>query len=892
MDHVIEHIGIKRRSGRYPWGSGKDPEQRHKSFLGYVKKLEEEGLNQVEIAKGLGMSTTQLRARKSIAKAEIRAAMASQAQRLKEKGLSNIAIGQRMGIAESSVRSLLNKALQFKANIVVSTANMLRNMVEKKGLIDIGKGVESFLGISRTKLDTAVSLLKEEGYGVHFVEVEQLGTGKMTSIKVLGPPGMEYSEVYKNRFNIKPITDYSTDGGESYSSLEPIRSVSSKRIMIRYAEDGGADMDGVLQLRRGVEDISLGTARYAQVRVGVDDTHYMKGMAMYGDKLPPGVDIIYNTNKKKGTPPEAVFKSMKDDPDNPFGSVIRQKHYVDKHGKEQLSALNIVNEEGDWTKWSRTISSQILSKQTPALAKKQLDLAKDLKREEFEEIAALTNPTVKKVLLREFADKADADAGHLKAAALPRQANFAILPIPSMKETEVFAPNYRDGENVVLLRHPHGGTFEIPELRVNNRNATARSLLGKDPQDAIGIHPNVAKKLSGADFDGDTVLVIPNNRREIKTSPSLKGLADFDPKASYAPFDGMTTIDGGIYDASTGKVNYGSKKPNPAPKQMRMGDVSNLITDMTIKGATASEIARAVRHSMVVIDSEKHYLNYKQSAEDNGIAELKRKYQGGERAGAATLISRAGSQVRVPQRKDAYRIDPVTGKKIFTETGDTFVNRSGKVVKKTTKITRMEKEEDAFALSSGTKIETVYAEHANALKDLANRARLLLTKTPNLVYSRSARETYAPEVEVLKAKLREANKNRPRERQAQLLANKIVKAKKDANPDMTSSELRAIKAHALETARTRVGAEKKKIVITDREWLAIQSGAISNNALSQILLNTDPKTLRQRATPRTAYKMTDAKVARAKAMSSAGYTPAEIASALGVSTTTIQESIK
>ena len=48
-----------------------------------------------------------------------------------------------------------------------------------------------------------------------------------------------------------------------------------------------------------------------------------------------------------------------------------------------------------------------------------------------------------------------------------------------------------------------------------------------------------------------------------------------------------------------------------------MGDVSNLITDMTIKGANNDELARAVRHSMVVIDSEKHNLDVKASARDN-----------------------------------------------------------------------------------------------------------------------------------------------------------------------------------------------------------------------------------------------------------------------------------
>lgn len=881
----IKHIGVKRRSGRYPWGSGKDPEQRSKSFLGYVDALKKEGLTEVQIAEGLGMTTTALRNRKSIAKSELRAAASAEAQRYKDKGMSNIAIGQRMGLNESSVRALLDPALQSRSDIATATAKMLRETIEKKGVIDIGAGVESHIGISRTKLNTSVALLEEEGYKVHYVKTQQLGTGKYTTIKVLAPPEMTYSEIYKNRDNIKTISDiaYSPDGGRSYLGLKPIQNVSSDRIAIRYREDGGAQKDGVIELRRGVSDISLGNQKYAQVRIGVDGTHYLKGMAMYGDDLPKGADIVYNSNKAKGTPKEKVFKEMKSDPDNPFGAVIKPNG--------QRGALNIVNEEGDWGNWSKSISSQVLSKQSPALAKKQLDLARNIKLEEFDEISGLTNPVIKKALLKSFSDDADAAAVHLKAAALPRQSSHVILPIPSMKENEIYAPNYRDGEAVVLIRHPHGGTFEIPELRVNNKNQAANSVM-KNALDAVGIHPKVAEKLSGADFDGDTVLVIPNKDRLIKTSPTLKALKDFDTKTAYPPFDGMTTIDGGVYNSKTGKVDYGGKPPRGQTKQMKMGEVSNLITDMTIKGATADEIARAVKHSMVVIDSEKHSLNYKQSAIDNGIAALKKKYQGGERSGASTLISRAGSEQRVLQRKDAFKIDPKTGRKIFQETGESFVNAKGKIVKKTTTSTKMAEADDAFKLSSGTKIESIYAQHANDLKALANRARKLMIETPDLVYSPTAKETYAKEVASLKAKLNIANRNKPLERQAQLLANKIVSAKKQANPDLAPADLKKIKGQALEEARARSGAKKQKIEITDREWEAIQLGAVSNNTLTQIVMNTDLDKLKTRATPRVSYKMTDAKTARAKAMASAGYTTSEIASALGVSTTTIQETIK
>lgn len=900
----LKHIGVKRRSGRYPWGSGKNPEQRNKSFLGYVKKLQEEGLSELQIAEGLGMTTTQLRTRKSIANSELKAALATEAKRYHDKGMSNIAIARRMNLSDHTVKNLLDPAFKARSDIAVSTAKMLREQVEKKGLIDVGGGVESHIGISRQKLNVALALLEEEGYKIHYVDVQQLGTGKMTTIKVLSAPDVPYRDVFKNQSDIKAITDYTEDGGRSFLGLEPVQSVQRSRIKVKYAEEGGADKDGVIELRPGVDDISLGKAKYAQVRMGVEGNMYMKGMAMYAHDIPKGYDIVYNTNKKKGAPDSKVFKEMADDPDNPFGAVVRQKHYLDSKGEKKLSALNIVNEEGDWTEWSRNISSQVLSKQSPALAKKQLDLDKSLRDEEFEEIMSLTNPVVKKALLKTFSDEADSAAVHLKAAALPRQANKVILPIPSLKENEIYAPSFDDGESVVLIRHPHGGIFEIPEVRVNNKNPVAKSVMF-NAQDAIGIHPNIAKKLSGADFDGDTVLVIPNKNKLIKTAPTLKALKDFDTKEAYPPYDGMLTIDGGKYNASTGKVDYGDKRPNTAPKQMKMGDVSNLITDMTIKGATSDEIARAVKHSMVVIDSEKHHLNYKQSALDNGIAELKKKYQGGERAGASTLISKASSEQRVPFREEGKKvkdpvtgktkrvyIDPRTGRKLYEQTGETFINAKGKVVKKTTVSTKMAEIEDAFDLSSGTKIESVYAGYANSLKALANQARKEMVRTPNLIYSPTAKETYSNEVARLKAALRVANMNRPLERQAQLLANKIVKMKKDANPGMDAGDLKKIKGQALEEARARTKAKKQKIEISDREWEAIQLGAVSNNTLSQIIANTDLKVLRAKATPRTAYKMTDAKIAKAKALSASGYTTSEIASALGVSTSTVQESIK
>lgn len=876
MTEELVHYGILRKSGRYPWGSGENPHQRNKQFLTYVDQLHKKGLSETEIAKGLGITTTQLRASKAIAKTEQRQSQISMATRLKEKGMSNIAIGERMGLNESSVRALLDPANQAKTDILNTTSDMLKDNVDKKGFIDIGSGVENHIGISATKLNTAVAMLEEEGYVVHKFSVEQVGTGMKTNMKVLCPPGTTYPDVLNNKDQINLINDYSEDGGRTYLGLETPKAVSSKRLEVRYGPDGGSDKDGVIELRRGVDDISLGNAKYAQVRISVDGTHYLKGMAMYSDDLPDGVDMIFNTNKTSTGNKMDALKKMKDDEDNPFGAVVRQRHFLNSKGEQELSAINIVNEEGDWGRWSRTLSSQMLSKQSPSLAKEQLGLSFLSKKDQYDEIMSLTNPTVRKKLLDSFADDADSASVHLKAAALPRQRTHVILPINSVKETEIYAPNYRNGEKVVLIRFPHGGKFEIPELTVNNRQREAGSVL-KNAIDAVGINSKVASRLSGADFDGDTVLVIPNNSRKVRTSKSLEGLKDFDPQTAYPKYSGM-------------------KPMSARTKQLKMGDVSNLITDMTIRGASDSELARAVRHSMVVIDAEKHKLNWKQSAIDNGISELKSKYQKGPRSGASTLISQASAEIRVPDRKPRSAakggpIDIRTGRKVYEETGASYKNKAGKTVTKTVKSTKMAEARNAYSLSSGTHMESIYADHANKLKALANQARKDSYSTPSLKYSPSAKAAYSKEVATLNGKLNAALKNQPLERKSQLLANTVVSAKRQANPHLEAEDIKKIKGQALNEARSRTGAKKPDILITQAEWNAIQAGAISNNKLVQILNKSDLDQVKKLANPRSQTGLSGSKLARAKSMLSAGYTQAEVADALGISTSTLNQAI-
>ena len=817
-------------------------------------------------------TTTMLRAAKSIAKNEQKQANIAEAQRLQDKGYSNVAIGKRMKINESSVRALLAPGQKDKTDVLETTKGMLKEQVAEKKYLDVGVGVERHIGVSKEKLGVAVAALKEEGYGVHYVKVTQLGTGKQTTLKVLAGPDVTYSEVFKNRDHIKGITEVSDDGGRTFFGIQPPLSISAKRVAVRYGNEGGKDTDGILYVRPGVKDVSLGKSRYAQVRVAVGGTHYLKGMAMYKDDLPEGVDILFNTNKHSTGNKLDAMKKLSDDPDNPFGAVIKpggQQLSKGRDGKTKVtSVMNIINEEGDWERWSRTLSSQFLSKQSPKLAKTQLDMTLDSKQREFDEIKSLTNPTVRKKLLETFADGADSSSVRLSAARLPRQSNHVILPISSLKENEVYAPTFRQGERVVLVRHPHGGIFELPELTVNNRNPEGKKLLG-DTQDAIGINHKVAERLSGADFDGDTVIVIPNNHGAVKTKPALAGLKGFDPLASFPGYPGMIKM--------TAKT-----------KQFEMGDISNLITDMTIRRANDSELARAVRHSMVVIDAEKHELNYKQSAIDNGIPQLKIKYQGKADSGAKTLISRAKSRLDVPERKPRSAskggpIDKRTGEKVFEPTGASFINSKGKLIVKTDESTKLAEVRDAHTLSSGTLIEKIYADHSNALKSLANQARLAADRTKPAEWSDSAKKVYAKEVTSLNHKLDLAERNAPLERYAQVIANSIVSQKKAANPDLEQSELKRIKFQALEEARRRTNAKKDRIDITDSEWAAIQAGAISNNKLTKVLNNSDPQQIKKLATPKSDVLMTASKTARAKQMIASGYTQAEVADAVGVS---------
>ena len=924
----LMHYGMPRRSGRYPWGSGKDPYQHCTDFLSRLQYMSNEGVSDEDIAKtmglsmeqfqieksfavindmtkqgksekeiadALGTSTTKVRLQKTMIKDGHRAVEVEIAKDLREQGYSLNEIAKQMGYKnDSSVRSLLNAEAEGRMREAEKTAEFLKKQVDEKGMIDIGTGVERELGISREKLNQAVMMLEMEGYHQYGGGVAQVNNpGKQTNLKVLAAPDKEHKDIYDYK-NVHSVIEYhSNDDGQTFETFKYPASMDSKRLAIRYAEDGGIDKDGLVEIRRGCKDLDLGGSNYAQVRIMVDGTHYIKGMAVYSDDLPKGVDVMFNTNKTKDKSKMEVLKPIKDDPDNPFGSLIKaggQSYYTDKDGNKKLSLINKRAEEGDWGEWADKLPSQFLSKQNLKLVKQQLGLAAADKQAEFDEIMSLTNPTVKKALLKSFSDDCDSSAVHLQAAALPGQKYQVILPVPSMKDTEIYAPNYENGSKVALVRYPHGGLFEIPILTVNNKQQDAAKMIGKNPLDAVCINSKVAERLSGADFDGDTVMVIPTGKGvNVSSKPALKELEGFDPKMQYPEVPGMK------YMKNT---------------QTEMGKISNLITDMTLLGANDQELARAVKHSMVVIDAEKHKLNYKQSEKDNNIAELKRKYQGHidengrYKEGAGTLISRAKSKQLVLKRQGSPKIDPETGKQSW-DLADELTYEKKVVNEKTGEVsyktetkrqnsTKMAETDDAYTLLSKMRNpkEIAYADYANKMKALGNEARKAMVNTKDIQYSPDANKKYAPEVARLIAALNVAEKNAPKERQAQAIANATIQAKRAANPDMTKKELKKAGQQALDKARRQVGAKKEMIEISEREWEAIQAGAISTNRLQRILNNANMDTVKQMAMPRSTNKLSTAKINHIATLKASGYTNEQIAKKLGVSTSTIVKYMK
>lgn len=942
-EDTLQHYGVGHlnggKSGRYPWGSGDNPLQRIGAFSDRVKVLRKQGMTDDDIAKLLELPNQNAlrilyRADNNRRKAE----QMARVNKLTADGMGPTAIAREMGIPEGTVRSLMKEESQARTLAATNAANEIMKAVNEKGMIDIGGGIEEELNISKEKMTEAIAIMQLNGYQVIGASLPQATNPQQRTVLMAAiPPDRDpkeaQRELYEHPENLNHMRDYTfredPDGSEHLDKkFEYPASMDLNRVYVRYDNEAGPDghtgieRDGVIQLRRGVPDLDLQGSHYAQVRILVNGDRYLKGMAMYSDDIPDGYDVVFNTNKSASTPiydpdPKAkqVLKAIGNDPDNPFGATIKedggQYHYTDPvTGERKLGLINKKSDEGDWGEWSHELPAQILAKQPKELVEKQLKLAANDKEAELADIMAIDNPTIKRHFLTEFANECDSDAVHLKAAALPRQKYQVILPAPGLKDNEVFAPNFEDGETVALIRFPHAGPFEIPILKVNNKAEGPNHDITKGAKDAVGINFHNAEKLSGADWDGDTVLVIPCNSNRtntrIQNQDTLPGLKDFDPKMAYPAVPGMKVMKKG------------------AMKQNEMGRVSNLIMDMYLQGAKEDEMARAVRHSMVVIDAEKHKLNYKQSEIDNDIKGLKQKYQakvdknGNVRyGGGVTLLTRAGARFDIPKRRGQGRIDPETGEVIYKLANETYRETklvkdkdgnkvrdpntgkpmrvpTGKIKLRMQKSTQMAERKDPYELSTGTPVEELYAGYATKMKNLAREARKAIFgedgKRIKLEYNPSAAVAYKDEVRELEGALHNARLNAPKERKANAMATAKLKAMEVEHWDMTDEEKKKIATRELRKYRDIYGAQRAKITISDKQWKAIQSGAVHDNVLQEILRYADVDQLRSRATPRSRTgEISEAKQRRIANMKASNYTNAEIASALGISVSTVNK---
>lgn len=906
---------------------------RNKEFYDAVRELKKTyGYSDAELANAMDdESTNRFKARYSIAANNRKLDLLAENIRLRdEEGITNRSERARiLGEKESTLRNWEKGNVAGESEIIFNTAEQLKSFLNDNKYVDVGKGVAACLGISNNRLDVALEVLKDEGYEILNIQTKNPGShdDRTTTSKTLAPPGTTWAEVQNNQHDIGTIGSYSEDGGYTFEKLEKPRSVDSKRVYIRYDDDkdSGSLQDGMIMLRRGVSDISLGGADLAQVRINVDDKFYLKGMAVYSDDIPEGYDILFNSNKARGTDIADVLKPLKkegkhkdEDLDapvdwrNPFGAAIRQRHYEDPEtGESKLSAINIVNEEGDWDKWSKNLPSQMLSKQSPEVIKKQLDTTYSIKEKEFDDLMELTHPAVQKKLLNDYAEALDRSAVNLKATKFPGQTTKVLIGSRTLDDNHIYCPSLDNGTTVALIRFPHGGVFEIPQLIVNNKNAECKKMLG-NAVDAVAINATTASTLSGADFDGDTALVIPIKDNSGNTLVNLKTRKT--PGYDATPFDELIGFNTKIYKLPK---EVPDKDPRRMTKKQRgdeMGRATNLIADIQLAGAKPDEIVRAVKYSMVVIDAYKHKLDYKKAYDDYKIKELIQTYRGSSSKGASSLITSAKTPVTLPYRTELKSPSMMTdeekeryynGEKIYRE--DPTKMRSKKVVDKETgevtwtkvpaksKVPKIMYYDDAHELISKTHptlAEEYYARYANKVKALANRVRAAARAIPTYVVDKVAQKKYAKQIASLKQKTLELDKRRPISRKVDRLATALVKQWKEDNPDHDEDDEKKYKRVATNVARERLGVGKTdKLEITPDEWEAIQARAIPASTLNDLLTRADMDTVRGYAMPRSTPVMSIGDIQRAKSMLSGGATTAEVASVLGISESTLRNNV-
>lgn len=855
-------------------------------------KASHPGATYTEMAAAFGISTGELRQRvmaEGHHKREFRLYIAKQ---MEEEGISKSDMDTVFNAPKGTAARVLAAGQSKKDAKMNEIRDKIVNRVDEVKYLDIGKGTDIQLGVTRETLEGIVRGLEAEGYHTHTVYLKNLtDANKDTTMRVLSKEP-DLKKVVAHKHDIRSLDAWYDPEGK-LRDIEPPQQLDWDRVKIRYGDEGGKARDGMMQIRPGAEGLDLGDARYAQVRIAVGGTSYLKGVAIvdHTAKFPPGTDIIFNTNKPKGTPREDVLKPLKKEvmSDNPFGAVI----------KSQKGYINFVSKEGDWNDWSAGLAAQMVSKQPDKFVKAQLDKTYGNIKKDFEAFQAIEHPVIRSHFLEEYARSLTTKANKLKAEGVEGERAQLLLSNPNLKPNEVYAPNYKNGERVCLIRYPHGGTFEIPELVVNNNHQSSRRILG-NAIDAIMVNPSVAGKLSGADFDGDTVYVLPQNKKNpilsTELPPSIrKKVAEFDPEKYHV-------------DMPSGKHVVTKKYSTD-----QMGIATNLISDMTTLKAPVGDIIDATLYSMVVIDSYKHNYDLKQAKKDFRINDLKKKYQGAANAGSATIITRARSKVKVYEHFDgtlervkekSYKTTGANGKEYREKY---YVLEDGtEVSKKRVKEVRlMDITKDAHTLKSShpNTIEDRYANYANGLKALQNEAYKANAAIKMPKKDPQAAKQYAPEVQSIEGKLKAAMSKAPTERQIELLAEQ--RFRHYSYPGMEAEDRKKLAARSRITARKIVTGQSQgpksrrseRMHLTDMEWQAIFHNALSPSTVKRVLEYCDSDEVREKVIPKGYQSIPSAKISRARAMlaqTSGGkpkYTYAEVAEALGVSVSALRDNL-
>ena len=1049
-----------RGSGRYPFGSGNRPHQHDWDLLSRIDKIKatNPGISNADIAKQLGFYKTDRYGHEEFDEngehkgdpghLKIARSMAINNKDRDEyeeicwydnhldpdtgKHYTNAKIATLMNLPnESTVRDKRTRGRNGNSEKFIKISEELKKECDAKGIIDVTKDVSNFLGCSEDNLNKALVTLQDQGYELKKLNYKNI-TNPMYEVNVtaLCKPGEDTHLLFKQPERVMVLTsveesikqrrdgevdhDNDVESAALRRGIGPTPQVSLDRIKIRYGDDPddpGVIRDGLIELRAvrdqngklvaACPDLSLGNARYGQVRIAVEGDRYIKGMAVYNEDLPEGCDIRVNSNKSMAKGIDGALKQLERNKDgsiakNMFGSAVIQTVQRDQNGnpiigpdgKQLASAINFVGSynpanpmedahvEGRWAKWSKNLPAQFATDLPLAVTRKQLQLQSKIHDEQLQEIMSVNNPSVKRKLLIDYADQMDAAACDLKAAPIGGQKTRVLLPVPSLGDNECYCPGLEDGTSVAVARFPHQGKWETAILRVNNQNAEAKKMIG-DGADAIGLNHNVHGILSGADSDGDTGIVIPMTRKNWKTGefdkvidienmPSLVGrvktddsggfkmvrISDFDTSAEYGidnpRFKDMVN--------SKGEPTYRYFKTEEA-KGKEMGIVSNLLQDMRNKGCeNADELFRADCYSMVVIDAKKHKLNYEQAYKDFGIAELKKKYQTHldaetgklKEQGASTLVTLASSPslqpLRAQWKPSNTSIDPETGKKIFkapkkttemkaspefvripgtnrylrdengdkiqaTWTGEVKQKEDGsyyyepgtgkgkwqyKEQDRMEKIPKMNLVDDAYDLIHPDErikmsdMDKLYADYANHCKALGNNARKLWLQESPLPYNKEAAKKYATEVNEMKAALTEAKKNAPRERQAQFLATSQYNAiLNERGSELDNEDKRKLRGQCLMDARERCGALKDRIKFTEKQWEAINAGAIHPTTLDDMLRNADQDNYMQLALPKSSRITDTMKNEIMSRYESKGQSYEQIAEAMNISTSTV-----